>query len=358
MRIFEPLKIKGVRLRNRLVMAPFETNWATREGYLTPRQRDFYLRVARGGVGLIILEAASVNPRTKYTPYGLGIYDDSFIPTLRELTDGIRGEGVASIFQVADKENLQDRRKPADFTRGEIKEIVGYFVAASRRTRRAGFDGVEYHMCHLYTLADFLSRRANRRRDEYGGSVERRMRIALEVVEGARKETGDDFLIACRFNGDDFVTGGNTLKQSREIARRFEAAGVDILDISVGGRVDDAPAGAWNSYSAERCVPPAQYPDATNVELAAAIKEEVKVPVITAGKLGTPELAERVLSGGKADLVGLGRVIFADPEFPLKVREGRREDIIYCTWCNICHRLYFEEKPVTCPLWENKPGRA
>lgn len=352
-----PFKVGHITLQNRLVFVPFETNYATPDSFPTDRHLDFYRRAAAGGVGLIVMEAVNVNPEIIATKYGMGIAHDKYIPHLRRLTDAIHREGGVVILQIADKSLLLPGRSPADMSQEEIAKMERYFVDAIERTYKAGFDGMEFHGCHLYTLGDFLSREGNKRRDEYGGGINNRVRIIEEICQAAKAKVGPNFIFACRYNGDDFLVGGNTVKDAAAIGQRLEKLGFDLLDISAGGRIEpflkQGKWGGWkDSYSADRCIPDAHYADAANIHLAEGIKKAVKrIPVIGCGKIGTVQLAEQLLQEGKVDLVGMGRPIFCDPELPRKAFASRDDDIVKCNWCKVCHRLYVADEPVVCPKW-------
>jgi len=351
MKLFEPITIGRLTLRNRLVFAPYETNYATEEGLVTQRQIDHYQKIARGGTGLIVVEASNVNPdlSLRVTPFGLGVYDDKVIAPLQRLSQAIHGEGCKVILQLADKSILAKGITPGDFQVSEIEKLIDYFVKASVRVQKAGFDGVNFHMAHAYTLAHFLSIKSNKRTDAYGKGMEGKSKISVEILKRTRQQVGGDFLLVPRLSGDEFIVEGNTLKQTLVIAKILEETGADMLDISAGGRREETadPAGE-NSYSAHRSVPRDYLPDGVNVYLAEAIKKATQIPVITVGKIKTAALAEEILQNGKADLVAMGRQLFADPDFPKKVQEGMEKEIISCLSCRYCHRVYFKNEPIEC----------
>lgn len=344
MKLFTPISIGTLRLKHRLVMVPCGVNMATPDSFISDRQYRYYQRLAKGGVSLLIVEAAAVRADRKAIPCQVGVYSDSFIPGLRQLVDLIHVEGSLAALQIMDP-LIAANKVPADLTVDEIRQIIGEFVQAAGRVREAGFDAVEFHMAHSYTLADFLSKKTNTRKDEYGGSLQGRMRIVEEILGRSRELLGGDYPILCRINADEFMVGGNTLLQSRPIAQRLVELGADCIDVSAGGR--PGPEGP-KSYNAFRTVPTLDMPDATNAYLAAEIKKIVHVPVITAGKIGAPEVAEEVLQDGQADLIGLGRPLFADPDFPNKALEGRWDEIFHCRFCNRCMVLVWKGEPVVC----------
>lgn len=350
MKLFEPLTIGSVTLKNRLVFAPYETNYATEEGEITQRQIDHYRRVAAGGVGLVVVEASNVNPdlSSRSTKFLLGIYNDRLIPDMEKLARTIHAEGCKTILQIVDKSLLAKGLKPADLSVSEIEQLIEYFVEGAVRGQKAGFDGVDYHMAAMYTVADFLSMKANKRKDEYGEGVEGRTKMASEILRRTRERVGRNFLLVPRFSGDELVLLGNTLKQTKAMAKLLEAAGADILDITAGGRRDESDKSGEDFYSAHRSVPREYMPDGVNVYIMEAIKKEVNVPVIAVGKIKTADLAEEILLEGKADLIAMGRQIFADPDFPRKIQVKKGKEVAACLSCRYCHKLYFQDRPIEC----------
>jgi 2,4-dienoyl-CoA reductase-like NADH-dependent reductase (Old Yellow Enzyme family) len=350
MKLFEPLTIGKVTLKNRLVFAPYETNYATEEGVLTERQIEHYRKAAAGGVGLIVVEASNVNPdlSSRSTKFLLGIYSDKLIPGMEKLAQAIHKEGCKTILQIVDKSLLAKGMKPTDLQVSEIEKLIDYFVEGGVRAQKAGFDGVDYHMAAMYTVADFLSMKANKRKDEYGEGTEGKTKMAVEILRRTRDRVGKDFLLVPRFSGDELVLLGNTIKQTQEIGKLLEAAGADILDITAGGRREESDKSGEDFYSAHRSVPRDYMPDGVNVYIMEAIKKEVKVPVIAVGKIKTAELAEEILREGKADLIAMGRQIFADPDFPRKIQQKREKEVVPCLSCRYCHKLYFQDRPIAC----------
>jgi 2,4-dienoyl-CoA reductase-like NADH-dependent reductase (Old Yellow Enzyme family) len=367
MKLFEPITVGKFTFKNRLVFAPYETNFATQEGMMTQRHIDHYKKIARGGVGLIVVEGTVVNPNLalRFSPLVMCLNDDKMIPNFQKLAQTIHEEGCKTIVQLEDKSLVATARRPVDLELTEIQALIDYFVKAAVRVQKTGFEGVDFHLAHLYTLADFLSMKANKRTDEYGKGIEGRTKIAVEILQRTRDYVGKDFLIVPRFSGDEFVIGGNTLKQTKVIAKILEEAGADILDISAGGRRDevhDIPEVSYkmgeNSYSAHRSVPFDYMPDGANIYLPEAIKKVVKIPVIAVGKIKTAELAEEILQEGKADLIAMGRQIFCDPDTPRKIKEGREKEVITCLSCRHCTRTIFQSKPIECSQWKKEINQA
>ncbi|MBI1987410.1 MAG: NADH:flavin oxidoreductase [Nitrospinae bacterium] len=351
MLLFRPLTVHNLKLKNRLVMAPCGTNTASDEGFPTEAQVEYYRQRAEGGVGLVILEATTVNHhRRRRESNCLGIYEDRFIRPMRTLAKKVQDEGARVGVQLVDS-LVRIGKKPADFSKEEVHGIIEDFVQGAVRAQQAGFDLVELHMAHLYTLADFLSRQTNRRTDEFGQGMAGRLRIAEEILGRARQQLGSDFTLGCRINGDEFVLGGNTLADSQVIAQRLVELGADVISVSAGGRME---ADGSRGYSFSRCIPPSQMPDATNAYLAGEIRRVAGVPIMTAGKIGDPGVAEAVLQEGKADLIALGRPLLADPAFARKAQEGHWEEIRLCRFDNQCMAGILDGKPWTCVVYQDQ----
>ena len=241
------------------------------------------------------------------------------------------------------------------------------FADAARRAREAGFDGVELHYAHAYTMASFLSRR-NDRADGYGGSPEARVRLPLEVYEAVREEVGADYTVGVRFLGDEVIGGGSRVEDAAFYAAEFARAGLDFLSVSKGGKFEDAKQPKvghavypYTGRSGYECMPTvisdAAGPFGRNLPLSREVKRAVNAagfatPVVAAGGVGTFELAEEILRRGDADIVGAARQSLADPDWFLKILEGRGEEVRRCTYTNYCEALDQSHKQVTCKLWD------
>jgi 2,4-dienoyl-CoA reductase-like NADH-dependent reductase (Old Yellow Enzyme family) len=243
------------------------------------------------------------------------------------------------------------------------------FADAARRAREAGFDGVELHYAHAYTMASFLSRR-NDRADGYGGSPEARVRLPLEVYGAVRAEVGADYTVGVRFLGDEVVEGGSRVEDAAFYAAEFARAGFDFLSVSKGGKFEDAKQPKvgqavypYTGRSGYECMPTVLSdglgPFGRNLNLSREVKRAVngagfRVPVVAAGGVGTFELAEEILRRGDADIVGAARQSLADPDWFLKVRTGRGREVRRCTFTNYCEALDQSHKQVTCKLWDRE----
>ncbi len=247
------------------------------------------------------------------------------------------------------------------------------FAAAAARAREAGFDGVELHYAHAYTMASFLSR-TNERDDGYGGSREQRVRLPLEVFAAVRAAVGSDFVVGCRFLGDEIIDEGSRIDDACFYAEQFARAGFDFLSLSAGGKFDDAKqpkVGAavypYTGPSGHECMPTVRIDDARdpgsrgpfgrNLHLARAVRERVRAagfdtPVVGAGGINSFELAEHALQGGDCDFVAAARQSLADPDWWRKLEEGRGHEIRRCEFTNYCEGLDQQHKQVTCKLWD------
>jgi len=353
-RIFSPLKIDGLELKNRLTMAPLYLGYAGEGGGVTNLLLDHYKMMAKSGVALVVVENASVDH-----PLGSGSNrtlradtDDNFAG-LTQLADIIKREGTLACLQlnhagrfcgltdpVAPSPVEAFGRMPRALTKEEMDGIRNKFAAAALRAKKAGFDMVELHGGTGYLLAQFVSPHTNRRDDEYGGSPENRRRFPLEVVNAVKAAVGD-MPVGMRFLADEWLPGGLTLDESSQYARALAEAG--IAYISVMG-------GTYESFFLPDVVERSKR-DGYMVDLAEAIKKEVDVPVITAGRIATGELAEKILADGQADLIGLARVLWTDPDWPAKAGEGREGEIIHCDSCDVCLQMVMQGEFTYCVQW-------
>ncbi|RBP02220.1 2,4-dienoyl-CoA reductase-like NADH-dependent reductase (Old Yellow Enzyme family) [Roseiarcus fermentans] len=364
MKLFEPLTINGMTLPNRIMVPAMVTHLCREDGLVNQDIVDRYVAYAEGGVGLIVVEAMAIH--TNKSGSLLRVSDDQFIPGLRELTKRIHGASdskvVPQIIHFMKVAKTGWRQTIDTLSSEQIEEIIDQFGAAAGRVREAGFDGLELHSAHAYTLSSFLSR-TNPRTDEYGGTtLEGRLRLIGRVMKSVRRRVGVEFPVCVRLNAEEFIKNGYTVDESKLIAQRFSELGFDYLSLSVGGKFEDAvhtPGQVlfpYSGYSGDRCMPGAWLPRALHVNLAAEIKAHLVAhgcssPVAIAGKLSDPADAERVLTSGSADIVGIARGLLADPAWPNKVRSGRTADIVQCDYCNVCKQLDGTHKPVICNLW-------
>jgi 2,4-dienoyl-CoA reductase-like NADH-dependent reductase (Old Yellow Enzyme family) len=255
--------------------------------------------------------------------------------------------------------------------------LPNIFADAARRSREAGFDGVELHYAHAYTMAGFLSA-LNNRDDGYGGSCENRVRLPLEVFQSVRRTVGNDYVVGTRFLADEVIAGGNRVEDAIYFGLEFARAGFDFLSLSKGGKFEDAQQPKvgqavypYTGQSGYECMPTvlsdAAGPFGRSVPLVAAIKRAVNeagfiTPIVATGGITTFDQAESILQHGQADIAGLARQALADPDWFIKVKLGRGDEIRRCTYTNYCEALDQAHRPVTCKLWDrfelDEPGIA
>jgi 2,4-dienoyl-CoA reductase-like NADH-dependent reductase (Old Yellow Enzyme family)/thioredoxin reductase len=332
-----------MKLANRAVMPPMGTNLGNDDGTVGEALLAYISRQARSGAGLIISEITCVHPSGLVSPNHLGAYDDRFIPGLKKYADAIHKAGGKAAMQLhhAGRESffllmqgkaigpsaipsVVYRQAPREMTLEEIQEIVAAFGQGAARAREAGFDAVEVHGAHGYLLTQFLSALSNQREDEYGGSMENRARFIAEVLQSVRKNVGADFPISLRISAEECIKDGYTVEDIRGILPKLVAAGADIIHASLG--THGTPAGITSA--------PPEYEPGFNAWRARKLKESVAVPVIAVGRFTNPALADEVIARGDADMVAFGRQQLADPDYLVKAREGRTEDIRTCIACN------------------------
>lgn len=356
--LFSPIRFGRLEVRNRLIMTGMSGHMAPPDGSVTDREIAFYERRARGGVGLAVVGAAYVHPGGRFGNDQLGIHVDAHIDGYRRLAAAIKRHGAIASIQLHHAGRQTNSRVtgerliapsavacpvkqevPHALDHAEIAEVVEWFGQAARRVCEAGFDAVELHCAHGYLPAQFLSPRANKRSDEYGGSLERRFRFVGELIARVQREI-DGRPLSAKISGHEFdEDGGLTLEETPFIARMLQDAGVDLVAIS---------AGAAPYYMT---VPNMSLPRGCYVELARAVKRHVSLPVSAVGRINTPELAEAILAAGDADLISMGRPLISDPDLPNKALHGQRDDVIVCIGCNKgCHDPGRVDRATACLL--------
>jgi len=308
--LFSPFSIGTLEMQNRIVMPPMATNYASEEGFATERQTAYYVERARGGVGYITVEHTGILQQGKASPNMLLVSTDEHASRIEKMIEAVHGAGGKIIVQInhAGRQtssavtgspivgpspiSCPTRNEiPRELSVDEIEEITEAFSMAAQRVKKAGADGVELHMAHGYLLCSFLSPFSNRRRDQYGGDVQGRARLAGEVLNSVRNRVGPDFPIICRLSGDEYVDGGLKIEDTTQIAQILEKGGADALHVS-----------ACNAASGYLNHPPYYIEEGVFVHLAQAIKSVVRIPVITVGRIRNPTMADEVLRDGKADL--------------------------------------------------------
>jgi 2,4-dienoyl-CoA reductase-like NADH-dependent reductase (Old Yellow Enzyme family) len=364
MKLFEPLDVGGMLIANRVMVPAMVTRLSGEDGFVNQDILDRYVRYAQGGAGLIVIEAMAVH-QAKSGPL-LRISEDRFVPGLanlvRRIHDTSDSKVVPQIIHFMKVAKSGWRQTVDMLSLAEIDRIVEEFGDAVARAREARFDGAELHSAHAYTLASFLSR-ANPRKDEYGGdTMEGRLRLIERIFENIRRKVGEDFPVGVRFLADEFIKDGYTVSDARLIGLRLAQLGAAYLSLSVGGKFEDAvhlPGQVpypYTGYSGDRCMPGDWYPAVPHAHFSAEIKAFIRAhgydtPVATAGKISDPDDAERLVATGAVDIVGIARGLLADPDWPKKVRQGERERIVHCDYCNVCKHLDGTHMRVICALW-------
>lgn len=363
--LFTPMKIGSLEIMNRLVVPPMVTNFCDADGRLTERYITYHETRAKGGWGLIITEACAVDPRGRGFSFMSGLWDESQIESHRTLTERIHQHSTKIFLQIFHAGRQTSNKvigmkpvapspipcpvkmeMPHELTIEEIHEIVGKFGDAARRAKLAGYDGVEIHGSHGYLVAEFMSLYSNKRTDMYGGCLNNRMRFPLEIIKNVREKVGPDFPVGFRISADEFVSGGNTIVDTRAIALILEQAGIDVLHVSGGCYA-----------STDQFIPPSAVPHGNLSHLAVEIRKVVDIPVITVSRINDPLIAESLVSSGIADFTAMGRASLADPELPNKAKQSRFGDIRMCIGCEQgCLKRLFEDESIQC-LVNPKLGR-
>jgi 2,4-dienoyl-CoA reductase-like NADH-dependent reductase (Old Yellow Enzyme family) len=347
--IFEATTLGGIEVRNRLVRSATWDGMADTQGRVTGSMIDLYREVAEGGVGVVISGYAFVQPDGRQWPTQLGAHDDETIPGLAELARAVHGGGGRLVGQIvhcggqAYREATFDRgavapsavaspgypETPREIQPGEIDSVVASFAAAASRMRRAGFDGVQLHGAHGYLISEFLTPSRNARTDAYGGSLEKRMRFALEAYRAVRREAGGAFPVWIKLNGEDFADGGATLEDAARLVAALAAEGIDAIEVSGG-------TGGSGRLGSARTDIVSPSDEAYFLEHARALRRAAPgVSIITVGGIRSPGRIEAILAEGAADACAVCRPLIREPALPERWRRGdrRRATCISCRGC-------------------------
>lgn len=358
--IFEPLTVKNMTIKNRIVMMPMGTNYGEQNGEMSFLHLNYYEERAKGGVGLIIVENASVDsPQGSNGTTQLRIDHDNYIPRLFKLCENVHRHGACIAVQInhagasaiSSRINMQPVSAsnipskeggeiPRPLTKEEILHIVKKYGEAARRAQIAGFDAVEIHAGHSYLISQFLSPLTNDRTDEFGGSMENRTRFCRMIIDEVRKQTGPNYPILLRLSADELMAGGNTLEDCLKYLDYLNDQ-VDIFDVSCG-----------LNGSIQYQIDANYFEDGWRSYMAKAVKEKFEKPCISMGNYRNPAVVEKVLASGDADLIGMGRGLIADQQWVNKVANGKECDIRKCISCNIgCagNRIGFN-RPIRCTV--------
>ncbi len=312
--LLDPLEVKGLTLKNRIVMPPMHTGLATTEGAVTDNLIEHYVRRSKA-LGLLIVEHSYVSFEGRLSEKQLGIYEDGLVLGLEKLSSGIHATSTPAVIQINHAGRSASMKitgtrpvapSPSGYYRklrvDKIEALTEAFALAAERAMRAGFDGVEVHGAHGFLLNQFFSPITNRRRDKYGGSLENRMRFPLEVVERVREKVGGRLLLY-RLGSDDLDPAGTRIEDSQKFAVKLEEAGVDIMDVS-GGLCGSRPEQLQNRQG-------------YFIHQAKQIKEVIDIPVIGVGGITEPEYANKLIREGQVDLVAVGRGLLKDSDWAI-----------------------------------------
>lgn len=359
--LLQPLKIKSLELKNRLVIPPMGTGLGNPDGTVSEATLAYLRRRVQSGAALYISEVCAVHPWGSLGPGILSVYDDSFLPGLTKMVEVVHAGGAKIALQLhhAGRESLFQLKQgtavgpsplpsyiygmaPREMTREDIREVIMAFGSAAVRARIAGFDAVELHGAHGYLLGQFLSLHSNQRSDDYGGDMKNRARFIVECLQEVRRQVGDDFPVSLRISAAEVIKNGYTIADMQKVVPWFVEAGADIIHASFGTH------GSPGSITQA----PGEYPQGFNVGLARKIKEVVGVPVIGVGRFSDPRVMDEAVARGDADLIAVGRQHLADPDFLNNALAGQPEKTLFCLACNqgCIERLIFEGKSVRCAI--------
>lgn len=385
-KLMEPAFIGKVKLRNRIIKTASGTSLIEKDGTAGERMTAFYERLAQGGVGLLIFETCSVeHPRGAHRPPAAAhLDDDKYIPSYKRLTDAVHRQGCPIFIQLMHsgawfppdqgvlpgdrvsssaltKEELPGAAfiPPRELSIAEVEQMIDLFARAAERAQKAGFDGVEINGSHYHLINSFVSRFWNRRHDKYGcDSLENRSRFLCEIIREVKKRCGRDYAVDTLINGAEYeLKLGTTLEETKEIAKLMQAAGADSIQLRAAG---------FGNFSGALHLDRFFYPELPKdvmvkdldwsrngkgvvVPYATEVKKAVSVPVYVASRLD-PVLGEELLQANKLDFIGMTRRLFADPDLPAKVAEGRLEDIAPCAGCQYCWHERSANRPIRCRM--------
>ena len=365
-RLFSPITIRGMTLKNRVVM-PAIHHLYTPDGFCTERFSHYYWKRAEGGAGLVIVGGC------RFEDYGgstamMSLQSDAYIPGYLAFTDGMHRRGAKVAVQLyhagryAKRKNIEgggaplapsavyakySGETPRAMTEEDIRAVIRAWIRAAVRAQKAGFDAVELVGSEGYLISQFLSPLTNLRTDQYGGTPEKRWQFPLELIRAVREAVGPNYPILLRVSGNDFVPGSNTNEQAVAFCQAAEEAGVDLFNVT----------GGWHETKIPQL--PGEVPQGQFAYLAAAFKRAVHVPVIVCNRISHPALAEEMLALERGDLVGIARPFIADPMWANKAKYGHPEDIRPCMACNQgCLAKTFFGQPVECLVngWAGREG--
>ena len=366
-KLFEESSINGMSLKNRFVRAATWEGLATKEGEVTPKLIKMMALLAKGSVGLIISSHSYVSQEGQGTPWQLGVYKDELIHKLKGMTSAVHKNGGKIIMQLAYAGQYAEEQltgSPAlavsnsgDFsekhikiiTHKDVQRIVDSYSQAGKRAKEAGFDGIEIHSAHGYFLSQFLSPAYNKRQDEYGGPIDNRIRIHLQIYHAVREVVGKDYPILIKMNCADFIKNGMTIDDSLQAAKMFANAGFDAIEMS-GGII------RTGKLSPSRLGITTMDKEAYFKEYARRFKSEIKTPLILVGGLRSFEVADKIIANGIADYISMSRPFIREPDLVNRWQNGNLRKA-ECKSDNLCFNPGFEGKGIYCVTKEIEENR-
>lgn len=356
--LFSPIQIGKTTVKNRIFMPPLSTNLAD-HGYVTDALVEHYSNRAKGGVGLIITEVTTVEPTYTYLPGDMSIYDDTYIPGWKKLVDAVHQydtkilsqlfhpaymafpmPGTPQLIAPSNVGPYYAKSAPRPATIEELHTIIRQFGEAAYRFKQAGGDGVEIQAAHAHgLLGGFLTPLYNKRTDEYGGDINGRLRLTLEVIREVRKMCGEDFLIDVRISGDEYSDGGLTLNDMIYVSKQLEAEGAAFIHVSGG-----------NTIKRGSSMPAPGTSPAPHAHAAEEIRRHLHIPVSTVARIHEPWIAEELIANGKTDICMIGRPNLCDSEFANKAFAGKTDDIRPCIGCGRCLTGIMFGRPIACTV--------
>jgi len=356
--LFEPIDLNEMTVPNRFVRSATNDRRAEISGEANASLIGVYEALTAGGVGLIITGHAYVQWAGKASPTMIGVHEDSMVPGLKQLVEAVHKHGAKIVIQInhagrqtasavigetpvapSAVHNPFTEETPRALTEEEIEETIDAYVAAAERGKTAGFDGVQIHCAHGYLGSQFISPYTNKRTDQWGGSLENRMRFPLEILRRIRKATGKNYPVMTKLNSEDFLEGGLTLEDSAAIAKALSQEGIDAVEVS--GAIAESLEKALKKNITE------ESDEAFFRSNAAKIKEAIDVPLMLVGGLRSPGLMEEIVNAGEADMVSLCRPLIREPDLVARWKQGEKKKAD-CISCNGCQK--YKDEPVRCIL--------
>ena len=367
--LFESTSINNMVLANRFIRSATWEGMASDDGSTTPKLIELSAQLAQGGVGLIITGHAYVSREGQAGPWQLGVCSDGHIPGLSEMTKTIHAIGGKIAMQIAHAGVLAASRLSGldpigpsvtetasgpvgrEMTRDDIEAVTEAFARAAIRARKAGFDAVQIHAAHGYLLSQFLSPFFNKRKDEYGGGLENRARLVVQVFKAIRKAVGPDFPVFIKLNSEDFLPSGLTVEDMLQAAAMLEKNGIDAIEMSGGTFL------SGKNYPSRRGKPGPAEPEAYYETTARRYKEKIRTPLMLVGGIRTFETAEKLVTEGVADYISLSRPLIREPNLVNRWKSGDRRPAI-CLSDSLCFKPTLEGQGISCVVEAREKGSA